>query len=247
MAIEEMKKKLKEHTSLVSGDWLELSKQLKQGSGVGSGSSSSGLSCLLIIKNKPNMPQDGKFDLILASETTYTPKAAQDTAYWLCNHLKPNTGVGLIAPNDIIFEWVWVGDQMYFRMRASAPMRNFILPATAVLASKTTYTPKAAQDTAYWLCNYLKSHTGVGLIATKRYYFGVGLGACGGSDAFQNACKCANEKFHSTSDGERDCDGERDGERDGDGDCYHGSSMHTNSYRLSIELVQQYNDGKSNI
>jgi len=48
MAIEEMKKKLKEHTSLVSGDWLELSKQLKQGSGVGSGvgSGSSGLSCL---------------------------------------------------------------------------------------------------------------------------------------------------------------------------------------------------------
>jgi len=179
MVIEEMKKKLKEHTSLVSGDWLELSKQLKQGSGVGSGSGASGLSCLLIIKNKPNMPQGGKFDLILASKTTYTPKAAQDTAYWLCNHLKP--------------------------------------------------------------------HTGVGLIATKRYYFGVGLGACGGSDAFQNACKCANEKFHSTSDGERDCDGERDGERDGDGDCYHGSSMHTNYYRLSIELVQQYNDGKSNI
>mmetsp|Transcript_7733 Transcript_7733/g.11467 ORF Transcript_7733/g.11467 Transcript_7733/m.11467 type:complete len:150 (-) Transcript_7733:121-570(-) len=145
MAIEEMKKKLKEHTSLVSGDWLELSKQLKQGSGVGSGSGASGLSCLLIIKNKPNMPQGGKFDLILAS--------------------------------------------------------------------KTTYTPKAAQDTAYWLCNYLKSHTGVvGLIATKRYYFGVGLGACGGSDAFQNAC--ANEKFHCTSDGDCDCD------------CNHGSSIY---------------------
>jgi len=171
MVIEEMKKKLKEHTSLVSGDWLELSKQLKSGSGSGGLTSQT--------QNNNNMPQDGKFDLILASETTYTPNAAQDTAYWLCNHLKP--------------------------------------------------------------------HTGVGLIATKRYYFGVGLGACGGSDAFQNACKCANEKFHSTSDGERDCDGERDGERDGDGDCYHGSSMHTNYYRLSIELVQQYNDGKSNI
>ena len=74
-----------------------------------------------------------------------------------------------------------------------------------ILASETTYTPKAAQDTAYWLCNHLKPNTGVGLIATKRYYFGVGLG--GGSDAFQNACKCANEKFHSTSDGERINDG----------------------------------------
>ena len=86
MAIEEMKKKLKEHTSLVSGDWLELSKQLKSGAG----------GCLSSQKYN-NMPQDGKFDLILASETTYTPKAAQDTAYWLCNHLKPNTGVELIA------------------------------------------------------------------------------------------------------------------------------------------------------
>ena len=147
MAIEEMKKKLKEHTSLVSGDWLELSKQLKQGSGVGSGSS--GLSCL-------------------------SSKKIKYASRWK----------------------IWF----------------------------VSGTPKAAQDTAYWLCNHLKPHTGVGLIATKRYYFGVGLG--GGSDAFQNAC--ANEKVHCTSDG------------DGDGES-------TNSYRLSIELVQQYNDGKSNI
>jgi len=95
MVIEEMKKKLKEHTSLVSGDWLELSKQLKSGSGSGGLTSQT--------QNNNNMPQDGKFDLILASETTYTPNAAQDTAYWLCNHLKPNTGVELIATKRYYF------------------------------------------------------------------------------------------------------------------------------------------------
>ena len=65
---------LDRYTSLVAGDWLELSNRLKD-------------------KDKDNamamavdkMPTEGKFDLILAAEMTYTLS------------LKPEVGVGLIT------------------------------------------------------------------------------------------------------------------------------------------------------
>lgn len=52
-----------------------------------------------------------------------------------------------------------------------------------ILASETTYTNDSCQDTAYLMMKHLKVGTGVGLVATKRFYFGVG----GGDDAFNQA------------------------------------------------------------
>lgn len=52
-----------------------------------------------------------------------------------------------------------------------------------ILASETTYTNDSCQDTAYLMMKHLKVGTGVGLVATKRFYFGVG----GGADAFNQA------------------------------------------------------------
>jgi len=54
-----------------------------------------------------------------------------------------------------------------------------------ILASETTYTPESCQDTAFLMLRHLKVDVGVGLIATKRFYFGVG----GGSDLFIEACE----------------------------------------------------------
>ncbi len=83
-----------------------------------------------------------------------------------------------------------------------------------ILAAETTYTPSSASDTAYLLMHHLKPDVGVGFIATKRYYFGVG----GGSDAFRDAA--ARQTLDA-----------------GDG-CV---------FRLKVDLVKEYNDGKSNI
>jgi hypothetical protein len=58
-----------------------------------------------------------------------------------------------------------------------------------ILASETLYTPEAAQATAEMVALYLRDSTGIALIATKRYYFGVG----GGVDAFRLALQQHNE------------------------------------------------------
>ena len=52
-----------------------------------------------------------------------------------------------------------------------------------ILAAETTYTPEASQDTAELLLLHLTVGTGIGWIASKRYYFGVG----GGTDALREA------------------------------------------------------------
>ena len=52
-----------------------------------------------------------------------------------------------------------------------------------MLAAETTYTPEAAKNTAVLMARHLKIETGIGLVATKRYYFGVG----GGVDSFRQA------------------------------------------------------------
>jgi hypothetical protein len=53
-----------------------------------------------------------------------------------------------------------------------------------ILAAETTYSLESSQDTAYLLLHHLKPN-GIGLVACKRYYFGVG----GGSDEFVKAAK----------------------------------------------------------
>jgi len=58
-----------------------------------------------------------------------------------------------------------------------------------ILAAETTYTHQSCLDTVRLLGFHLKVNSGIGLVATKRYYFGVG----GGSDAFREAA--SNETF----------------------------------------------------
>lgn len=74
---------LNQIVTLVSGDWMDVSDQLKP---------------VLISKgcvdNTKNVHV--RFDLILAAETTYTPEASKDTAYLLLCHLKRD-GIALVA------------------------------------------------------------------------------------------------------------------------------------------------------
>lgn len=49
------------------------------------------------------VPSDGKFDIILAAETTYSEAAAKDTAWLLARHLKVGTGVAYIATKKYYF------------------------------------------------------------------------------------------------------------------------------------------------
>jgi hypothetical protein len=56
-----------------------------------------------------------------------------------------------------------------------------------ILAAETIYSPTSAQETAALFARHLTDQ-GVGLVATKRYYFGVG----GGSDAFRTAATILN-------------------------------------------------------
>jgi hypothetical protein len=143
--------RLDQYCSLFAGDWLDLSKIFQKGSGT----CTSNVNDTNAMKKNPNIPKDGKFDLILAAETTYTPSSCNDTAYLLLHHLKPDTGVGFIA--------------------------------------------------------------------TKRYYFGVG----GGSDSFRDAI--GNQPQIAIEQPIED------------------GTMRSYLYGLSIELVKDYNDGKSNI
>mmetsp|Transcript_10005 Transcript_10005/g.14838 ORF Transcript_10005/g.14838 Transcript_10005/m.14838 type:complete len:350 (-) Transcript_10005:75-1124(-) len=62
-----------------------------------------------------------------------------------------------------------------------------------LLASETTYTTESCQDTAYLMLKHLKVDVGVGLVATKRFYFGVG----GGADAFAQAADKVSESSQS--------------------------------------------------
>lgn len=75
-------------------------------------------------------------------------------------------------------------------MGLSHKLSNGNLPATVdrmdlVLAAETTYTPQSCEDTAFLMMRHLKVDVGVGLVATKRFYFGVG----GGTDLFKRACE----------------------------------------------------------
>jgi hypothetical protein len=55
------------------------------------------------IKNITQTCSDGRVDLILSSETTYTVSSSNDTACWLYTYLKFNTGVGIVSMNCYYF------------------------------------------------------------------------------------------------------------------------------------------------
>ena len=78
---------LNENTAFGSGDWMVMSD-------------------LLLGKNTeipPAAPRGGLFDCILASETTYSENAANETAELLSKHMKPGTGVAYISSKRYYF------------------------------------------------------------------------------------------------------------------------------------------------
>mmetsp|Transcript_14097 Transcript_14097/g.40431 ORF Transcript_14097/g.40431 Transcript_14097/m.40431 type:complete len:438 (-) Transcript_14097:312-1625(-) len=90
--------KVKGCVACVSGDWMDLSNRLQAGCILppGDGEAESDEPAV-------SLPDDGRFDLILAAETTYTPESAKDTAEILGKHLKIDTGVGLVATKRYYF------------------------------------------------------------------------------------------------------------------------------------------------
>jgi predicted nicotinamide N-methyase len=81
--------RLSRHVALGFGDWNDMSDQLL--------SSSCGSDF------PPSVPNDGKFELILAAETTYSSTAASDTARLLAKHLRKSSGVAFIATKRYYF------------------------------------------------------------------------------------------------------------------------------------------------
>lgn len=67
--------------------------------------------------------KDGKFDMILAAETTYSSQAASDTALLLVKHLKVNTGVAFIATKRYYFG-VGGGSESFKAALSSAQPQN---------------------------------------------------------------------------------------------------------------------------
>ena len=83
---------LSRHVALGSGDWNDLSRQLKE-------STDEARPPLSIIDSNS---QSDLFDVILAAETTYSLEAATDTARFLANHLNVG-GVAYIATKRYYF------------------------------------------------------------------------------------------------------------------------------------------------
>lgn len=77
-----------------SGDWLAMSDLL-----LGKHTSCTSLEQPI----PPALPRNGLFDCILASETTYSENAANETAELLSRHLKPGIGVAYIATKRYYF------------------------------------------------------------------------------------------------------------------------------------------------
>lgn len=79
-------KRVGESVLLGAGDWMNLSRQLTNADA-----------------GDLPLPKDGHFDLILAAETLYSEITARETAQWFSRHLKPNSGVGLVASKRYYF------------------------------------------------------------------------------------------------------------------------------------------------
>ncbi len=73
---------------LASGDWMDLSYSLQKSTSMG---------------DQEQTDVNDKFEIILAAETTYTPRAARETAYLVSRHLCPMRGVALIASKRFYF------------------------------------------------------------------------------------------------------------------------------------------------
>uniref|UniRef100_A0A7S2L9K5 protein-histidine N-methyltransferase n=1 Tax=Leptocylindrus danicus TaxID=163516 RepID=A0A7S2L9K5_9STRA len=86
-----------------------------------------------------------------------------------------------------------------------------------ILAAETTYTTASAESTAILFARHLSCPFGVGLVANKRYYFGVG----GGSDVFRDAISSA-----------------------GNGTSCENNGM---KYVLHVEVVEEVDNGAGNI
>jgi predicted nicotinamide N-methyase len=116
-------------------------------------------------------------------------------------------------------DWMGMSEQL---MSVVVQQEHTSLPINGrfdvILAAETTYTSESAKDTAILLARHLILGSGVGLVACKKYYFGVG----GGSDVFREAAS-SQGIIHAT-----------DGQSSKD-------------YRLSIETVQVYDNGAGNI
>ena len=97
--------------------------------------------------------------------------------------------------------------------RPGGPTTKFDL----ILAAETTYTEEAAKDTARIVCDHLSPGKGVAIIATKRYYFGVG----GGSQCFCDALLEFGRKMQQQDQQQQ--------------------------YKFHVETAQVFDDGISNI
>lgn len=87
-----------------------------------------------------------------------------------------------------------------------------------ILAAETTYTESSARDTAILLSRHLKFESGVGFVATKRYYFGVR----GGTECFKTNADAIH--VERTSEG-----------------------CSTKIYSLHVTTAKVYDDGVGNI
>jgi len=74
------------------GDWLDMSEKLMSQNTAED-----------YLAHSSSLPKDGQFDLILAAETIYSDSAAKETALLLWRHLRPQTGIGLIATKRYYF------------------------------------------------------------------------------------------------------------------------------------------------
>jgi hypothetical protein len=88
--------------ALVSGDWLQLSNLLSPGNGNNSKSTSQ-VKDFDKFFSSSSSTDFGRFDLILAAETTYAESSARDTATLISRHLMFDTGMALVATKRYYF------------------------------------------------------------------------------------------------------------------------------------------------
>ncbi|KAL7479370.1 hypothetical protein ACHAW6_005102 [Cyclotella cf. meneghiniana] len=110
--------------------------------------------------------------------------------------LRTRDGVGLdevcaaqsLLKNSLFFGGDWMGLSNIISSGSLEFLAHTNGRFDLILAAETTYTTESCNDTAFLMLKHLKIDTGVGLVATKRFYFGVG----GGTDMFADAAKTLN-------------------------------------------------------
>jgi predicted nicotinamide N-methyase len=116
-------------------------------------------------------------------------------------------------------DWMEMSEQL---MSGVLQQEHTPLPTSGrfdvILAAETTYTLESATDTTILLARHLTLGSGIGLVACKRYYFGVG----GGSDVFREAA--SSQRVIGAAD-----------------------RPSSSEYKLSIKTLQVYDNGIGNI